>query len=325
MPVECTSQPTTSTRRNCPDSTKLFAVASENRKPLHWARRSKHGVSASAEAVLQEERRAREVGLRREGRPGRCSRARRARGRAASSARRAAGSARSTGVWPSRMKRRSLDPRALPDPLVARVHELLEVVVRHDALGHVHAGAGDPRPQGHSSPPPRPRGRLRGAAASKRSVEHPPPRARAGPRARVLRAQTPPPPRGVPRARAPAPGGSRSILLKTSSSGVSLEPDLREHAPHRGDAALEVLRRGVHHVQEQVRLAQLLEGGAEGRDEVGREVADEAHRVGDDHLALPREAQPPRRRVEGREHAGPRPARGVPVSARSRVLFPAFV
>jgi hypothetical protein len=35
------------------------------------------------------------------------------------------------------------DPSALPDPLVGSVHDLRELGVRHDLLGHVHAEARD--------------------------------------------------------------------------------------------------------------------------------------------------------------------------------------
>ena len=39
------------------------------------------------------------------------------------------------------------DPGALDDPLVRRVDELLEILVREDAVGHVDAEAGDPDPR----------------------------------------------------------------------------------------------------------------------------------------------------------------------------------
>ena len=55
-------------------------------------------------------------------------------------------------------------------------------------------------------------------------------------------------------------------------------------------------------MQQQRGVGDLLEGGPEGGHQVRRQVADEAHRVGDDHLALAREAQPARGRVERREH-----------------------
>ena len=50
----------------------------------------------------------------------------------------------------------------------------------------------------------------------------------------------------------------------------------------------------------------------------GGQVADEAHRVGDDHLALAREAQPARRGIERREHLVRRRAPAVRVSAREQ-------
>ena len=55
-------------------------------------------------------------------------------------------------------------------------------------------------------------------------------------------------------------------------------------------------------MEQQIRVAQLLEGRVEGGHQVGGQVADEAHRVGDDDFALARETQTARDRVEGREH-----------------------
>ena len=59
----------------------------------------------------------------------------------------------------------------------------------------------------------------------------------------------------------------------------------------------------VHDVEQEVRVRGLLEGGAEGREQILGQVTDEPDRVGDDHLALLGEADPPRSRVEGREEA----------------------
>ena len=73
-------------------------------------------------------------------------------------------------------------------------------------------------------------------------------------------------------------------------------------------------------MQEEVGVAQLLERGAERRHQVGRQVADEAHRVGDDHLALAREAQPPRGRVERREQLVLDEHVGVRERAQQRAL-----
>ena len=57
----------------------------------------------------------------------------------------------------------------------------------------------------------------------------------------------------------------------------------------------------IHHVQQQRGVVDLLQRGAERRHQVLRQVADEAHRVGQDVLGLVREAQPSRRRVQRRE------------------------
>ena len=98
-----------------------------------------------------------------------------------------------------------------------------------------------------------------------------------------------------------------------------LDADSPQHAADRLDAAFAVGRRGVDDVEEQRRVGQLLEGGAEGGDQIGRQVADEPDGVGDDDLALAREAQAARGGVEGREHlvgdvhlgAGERPQQGA--------------
>ena len=58
---------------------------------------------------------------------------------------------------------------------------------------------------------------------------------------------------------------------------------------------------GVDDVQQQVGVGQLFERGAEGGDQVLRQVGDEADGVGDHHLALAREAQAAAGRVEGHE------------------------
>ena len=44
-----------------------------------------------------------------------------------------------------------------------------------------------------------------------------------------------------------------------------------------------------------------LERGAEGRDELGGQLLNEAHRVGEEHLLPPGEPHPPGGRVKGRE------------------------
>jgi hypothetical protein len=111
------------------------------------------------------------------------------------------------------------------------------------------------------------------------------------------------------RARAAAtPGGAASDLLNTISRGMCCNS--KDSRSAFGDLDLLFVARvaGVDDVQEQVGVGGLLEGGAEGRDEVLGQVADEAHGVGDDHLAvglavavLGREDEAARARVEGGE------------------------
>ena len=73
--------------------------------------------------------------------------------------------------------------------------------------------------------------------------------------------------------------------------GLSEQAEGLEDLLHR--LHLRVVRRvgGVDDVQEQVGVVQLLERGAEGGDQILRQVADEADGVGDDDLALLGEAQ----------------------------------
>ena len=74
--------------------------------------------------------------------------------------------------------------------------------------------------------------------------------------------------------------------------------DDRAHGLHLGDR---VGVRGVHDVQDHIRLADLLQGRAEGLDQLGGQVAHEADRVGERVLAPVSGASPAHGRVEGRE------------------------
>ena len=83
-------------------------------------------------------------------------------------------------------------------------------------------------------------------------------------------------------------GSSRSILFSTSISPSSTScrsrPEIAEHGQH-----VVALRRAVGvmrvaHMHDDVGLGDLFQRGAEGRDEMGRQVGDEAHRVGQDRL-----------------------------------------
>ena len=141
------------------------------------------------------------------------------------------------------------------------------------------------------------------ASARSSSASSPPPRA----------PRPPPPPCRSASAR-PSPGGSRSILLKTSSSGVSaspISPSTRRTAAMRRSKSCEASTT----CRNRSASPQLLEGGAEGGHQIRREVADEAHGVGHDHLAVAREAQPARGGVERREQL----VLDVDLPARQRV------
>src|SRR5262245_7975578 len=79
-------------------------------------------------------------------------------------------------------------------------------------------------------------------------------------------------------------------------------PELAEDPLHGRDLGLVSRMRPVHEVDEQVGVLDLLERRTEGVDQVLRQVADEPHRVVDHDLALARQPQPTRRRIERREH-----------------------
>ena len=99
-----------------------------------------------------------------------------------------------------------------------------------------------------------------------------------------------------------AAAASRSTLLNTSSRRFFVEPEVaRGSARPPRSAPSWRGSDGVHDVEQEVGVVELLERRAERVHEVRRQVADEAHRVGDDHLAVAREAEPAARRVERRE------------------------
>ena len=81
---------------------------------------------------------------------------------------------------------------------------------------------------------------------------------------------------------------------------------------------------GVAHMQDDVGLGNLLQGGAEGGDQLGRQLADEAHRVGQDGAAARGQPQAAHGRVERGEElvAGLHLGAG---QALNRVDLPALV
>jgi hypothetical protein len=83
--------------------------------------------------------------------------------------------------------------------------------------------------------------------------------------------------------------------------GLARQLELCQHLVD--DDALLLPRRmaGVEHVQEQIGLAHLLEGGAEGGDEVVWQLADEADRIGEQRVPVVAERDLARQRIEGGE------------------------
>src|ERR1043165_1165952 len=80
-------------------------------------------------------------------------------------------------------------------------------------------------------------------------------------------------------------------------------PKLAEDALDGFELLVPAWVRGVNEMDEKVAVINLFERGAEGGDEVGRQVAYEAHGVVDDDLLLARQPEAARGRVERGEHA----------------------
>ena len=97
----------------------------------------------------------------------------------------------------------------------------------------------------------------------------------------------------------------RSSLLKTRIRGLSPAPSSSRTVLHRLLLGDEVRIRGVHHLEQQIGAQHLLQRGAEGVDQVVGQLVDEAHRIGQDDLAVRLERDPPRGGIQGRErHVG---------------------
>ena len=103
--------------------------------------------------------------------------------------------------------------------------------------------------------------------------------------------------------RAALPRSSRSILLNTSSDRLLVQPELEQHLIHDEPLLLPQRVARVDDVQQQIRVARLLERGAERRDEMVRQLADEPDGVGEQHVRVLAEIDLARQRVERREEA----------------------
>ena len=114
-----------------------------------------------------------------------------------------------------------------------------------------------------------------------------------------------------------AAGLRRSALFHTSRIGASAAaasmPRLEQHRLHVAPLRLGLGMGDVAHVQDEVGLHHLLERGAEGRHQRGRQVGDEAHRVGEDDAPAARQLAP----RAWWDRASRTPGRGPPRRRRS--------
>ena len=126
--------------------------------------------------------------------------------------------------------------------------------------------------------------------------------------------------------------GQQSILFSTSNMRraclcrrAARRGPARAAPPRRRRAARAVGMRDVAHMQDDVGRRHLLQRGAEGLHELGRQVGDEADRVRQDRVAA--RGQPRSRAWSGpaSRTAGPRPCTPAPVSALNSVDLPALV
>ena len=86
----------------------------------------------------------------------------------------------------------------------------------------------------------------------------------------------------------------------SAARGVDAEPG--EHALHVARLRVGLGVRDVAHVQDEVGLDHLLERGAEGGDQHGRQIGDEADRVGQDDAPAALQAHLAHGRIERGEH-----------------------
>ena len=128
--------------------------------------------------------------------------------------------------------------------------------------------------------------------------------------------------------RAESQGLDRVDLVEDQDARDVGELELLEHLRRSSDVLVLASVARVDDVEEQVGVGRLLEGRAEGGEEILRQVADEADRVGDDDLALAVPAQPHlqvRERVSSVAKSLSSARTSAPVSVLSSVLLPAFV
>ena len=121
---------------------------------------------------------------------------------------------------------------------------------------------------------------------------------------------------------------SRSILLSASMSPcstVSPRPELVEHGVHIVALRLALGMMDVADMDDEIGLGHLFQRGAEGGDEMRRQVGDEADRVGQDRRAGPRAAAAAAWSGRASRTAGPPATTSARVRRLNRVDLPALV
>ncbi len=93
-------------------------------------------------------------------------------------------------------------------------------------------------------------------------------------------------------------------MFSTSISPSSIDlakSEIAQHGEHVVALRLAVGVMRIAHMHDDVGFGDLFEGRAKRRDEMGRQIGDEADRIGQDRLAPGWQIEPPHRRVERRE------------------------
>ena len=192
------------------------------------------------------------------------------------------------------------------------------------------------------APPPRHGDRARRASRRPSAARRGAPRAdrrRAARRAAraARRSPRPSPPRPAPRRDCAAPGccsaarcsgASRSILLSASIEAVLdrlAEAEIGEHGVHVVALRLGVGMMDVAHMDDEVGLGHFLERGAERGDEMGRQIGDEADRVGQDRAVGPTAARAAAWSDRASRRAGPAATTSARVRRLNSVDLPALV
>src|SRR5574337_636442 len=88
-------------------------------------------------------------------------------------------------------------------------------------------------------------------------------------------------------------------LVEHQNGGSIRQPQLSQHRLHGRLLRLGVGVADVHDVEEELRFLDLLQGGLECGHELVRQLANEPHRVRKERHPIPRQREPPKRRIQG--------------------------